>query len=42
MKAKEYLLQLQGLDTAIKQKNEELSDLRLQVKDIKGIDYSKE
>ncbi len=42
MKAKEYLLQLQWLDTAIKQKNEELSDLRLQVKDVKSIDYSKE
>ncbi len=42
MKAKEYLLQLQWLDTAIKQKNEELKDLQRQVKGIKGFDYSKE
>jgi len=42
VKAKEYLLQLQWLDNAIKQKNEELKDLQRQVKGIKGIDYSKE
>lgn len=42
MKAKEYLQQLQRLDTVINQKINELGDLRLQAQSTGGIDYSKE
>lgn len=42
MKAKEYLQQLQRLDTVINQKIKEVQDLRLQARSIGGIDYSKE
>lgn len=42
MKAKEYLQQLQRLDTMINQKIKELGDLRLMSKSVGGIDYSKE
>lgn len=42
MKAKEYLQQLQRLDTMINQKIKELGDLRLMSQSAGGIDYSKE
>lgn len=42
MKAKEYLQQLQRLDTIISQKMVELEDLRLKVTSTGSIDYSKE
>lgn len=42
MKAKEYLQQLQRLDTVINQKIKEVHDLRLQAQSTGGIDYSKE
>lgn len=42
MKAKEYLQQLQRLDTMINQKIKELGGLRLMSQSIGGIDYSKE
>lgn len=42
MKAKEYLQQLQRLDTMINQKIKELGDLRLMLQSAGGIDYSKE
>ena len=42
MKAKEYLQQLQRLDTVINQKIKELGDLRLMSQSVGGIDYSKE
>lgn len=42
MKAKEYLQQLQRLDTMINQKIKELGDLRLMSQSGGGIDYSKE
>ena len=42
MKAKEYLQQLQRLDTIINQKIKELGDLRLMSQSVGGIDYSKE
>lgn len=42
MKAKEYLQQLQRLDTMINQKIKELGDLRLMSRSVGGIDYSKE
>lgn len=42
MKAKEYLQQLQRLDTVINQKINELSDLRLKSQSTGSIDYSKE
>ncbi len=41
MKAKEYLQQLQWLDTIINQKIKEVSDLRLKSQSIKTINYSK-
>ena len=41
MKAKEYLQQLQRLDTVINQKIKEVHDLRLQAQS-GGLDYSKE
>ncbi len=42
MKAKEYLQQLQRLDTVINQKIKEVRDLRLQTQSTGSIDYSKE
>ena len=42
MKAKEYLQQLQRLDTVINQKIKEVHDLRLQAQSSGGFDYSKE
>lgn len=42
MKAKEYLQQLQRLDTVINQKIKEVHDLRLQAQSGSGLDYSKE
>lgn len=42
MKAKEYLQQLQRLDTMINQKIKELGDLRLMSQSVGGIDYSEE
>lgn len=42
MKAKEYLQQLQRLDTMINQKIKELGDLRLMSQSVGDIDYSKE
>lgn len=42
MKAKEYLQQLQRLNTMINQKIKELGDLRLMSQSVGGIDYSKE
>lgn len=42
MKAKEYLQQLQRLDTMINQKIKELGDLRLMSQSVGGIDYLKE
>lgn len=42
MKAKEYLQQLQRLDTVINQKIKEIQDLRVQMQSGGGIDYSKE
>ncbi len=42
MKAKEYLKQLQRLDTVINQKIKELSDLRLRLTSVGGVEYSKE
>lgn len=42
MKAKEYLQQLQRLDTVINQKIKEVQDLRLQAQGTGGLDYSKE
>lgn len=42
MKAKEYLQQLQRLDTVINQKIKELDGLRLELQSTRGIDYSKE
>ena len=42
MKAKEYLQQLQRLDTMINQKIKELGDVRLMSQSVGGIDYSKE
>lgn len=42
MKAKEYLQQLQRLDTVINQKIKELGDLRLKSRNVGSIDYSKE
>lgn len=42
MKAKEYLQQLQRLDTVINQKIKEAHDLRLKTRSIGDIDYSKE
>lgn len=42
MKAKEYLQQLQRLDTIINQKIKELDDLRLKSRSIGSIDYSRE
>jgi hypothetical protein len=41
VKAKEYLQQLQRLDTVINQKIKEVQDLRLQARSTGGIDYSK-
>lgn len=41
MKAKEYLQQLQRLDTMINQKIKELGDLRLMSQSVGGIGYSK-
>lgn len=41
MKAKEYLQQLQRLDTVINQKIKELGDLRLKSRSTGAIDYSK-
>ena len=42
MKAKEYLQQLQRLDTVINQKIKELDDLRLKSQSTGSVDYSKE
>jgi hypothetical protein len=42
MKAKEYLQQLQRLDTVINQKIKEVDDLRLKSRSVGSIDYSKE
>lgn len=42
MKAKEYLQQLQRLDTMINQKIKELGDLRLMSQSVGGIDYSED
>lgn len=42
MKAKEYLQQLQRLDTIINQKMTEIEDLRLKITSTGSIDYSKE
>lgn len=42
MKAKEYLQQLQRLDTMINQKIKEVDDLRLKSRSVGSIDYSKE
>lgn len=42
MKAKEYLQQLQRLDTVIDQKIKELGYLRMKSQSVGGIDYSKE
>lgn len=42
MKAKEYLQQLQQLDTMINQKIKEIQDLRLKSQSTKSIDCSKE
>jgi hypothetical protein len=42
MKAKEYLQQLQRLDTVINQKIKEVDDLRMKSRCAGGIDYSKE
>ncbi|MEY8428443.1 hypothetical protein AALA00_12140 [Lachnospiraceae bacterium 46-15] len=42
MKAKEYLQQLRRLDTVINQKIKELEDLRIKVKGVGSLDYSKE
>lgn len=42
MKAKEYLQQLQRLDTVINQKIKGVQDLRVQMQSGGGIDYSKE
>ncbi len=42
MKAKEYLQQLQRLDTVINQKIKEVDDLRLKSRSVRSIDYSKE
>lgn len=42
MKAKDYLKQLQRLDTVIKQKKDELRDLHEESQCVSGIDYSKE
>lgn len=42
MKAKEYLQQLQRLDTVINQKIKEVDDLRLKSRSTGAIDYSKE
>lgn len=42
MKAKEYLQQLQRLDTVINQKIKEVHNLRLQARSTGGLDYSKE
>lgn len=42
MKAKEYLQQLQQLDTVINQKIKEVQDLRLKSQSTGGIDYSKD
>lgn len=42
MEAKEYLQQLQRLDTVINQKIKELGDLRLKSRSVGSIDYSKE
>lgn len=42
MTAKEYLQQLQRLDTLINQKIKEVDDLRLKSRCFGGIDYSKE
>ena len=42
MKAKEYLQQLQRLNTVINQKVKELESLRMQSKSLGGTDYSKE
>lgn len=42
MKAKEYLQQLQRLDTVINQKIKEVQDLRLKSQSTGSVDYSKE
>lgn len=42
MKAKEYLQQLQRLDTVINQKIKEVQALRVQARSTGGFDYSKE
>lgn len=42
MKAKEYLQQLQRLDTVINQKIKEVDDLRLKSRSVGSIDYLKE
>mgnify|MGYP001051630584 CR=1 FL=1 len=42
MKAKEYLQQLQWLDTVLNQKIKEAQDLKIQTQSTSGIDYSKE
>lgn len=42
MRAKEYLQQLQRLDTVINQKLAELTDLRLKAEGIGSIDYAKD
>lgn len=42
MKAKEYLQQLQRLDTVINQKVEEVQNLRLKARSAGSFDYSKE
>lgn len=40
MNAKEYLQQLQRLDTVINQKIQEIQDLRLKLQSTKSVDYS--
>lgn len=42
MNAKEYLQQLNRLNTVINQKIKEVEDLRLKARSISGIDYSKD
>lgn len=42
MRAKEYLQQLQRLDTIINQKLAELEDLRLKAEGVGSIDYAKD
>ena len=42
MKAKDYLKRLKRLDTIIRQKQQEITDLRLTASSTGGFDYSKE